>query len=466
MPALDSGGVAGGRISVVIVNYRTPDLAVAAVRSVAGERERLPRLRAVVVDGGSGDGSAERLAERLAGEASEGWARLLPLPINGGFGWANNQAILTELSRPDPPDFILLLNPDAAVMPGAIAALAGHLVAHPKAGAAGAQLIDQHGVAQSSAHHFPSILGEFVRATRTGAVRRLLGSAGDVLPIAERPCRADWVSGASVMLRSAALRETGLFDNGFFLYFEEVELMWRLRQAGWETWHVPAAQVRHIEAASTGVTHAAARMPSYWFQSQRRFFALTRGRAGAVAALAAWSAGHLIWLARKALRLGGGPRSPGIGRDRLRHGWPSRADAAPAPTRADAPPGTPPAWMRGRQRCSPSAVGREKRLRPARRAGPSLQTQDVGILPVGEALDWNQLEALATQAAPDDHSERFISQFRHALSHRRDARAGMGEEKLGRLHDDRGTARPQRLEHPEDDLVLEPLDVDIDQGRR
>jgi len=88
---------------VVTVNYRTAELTKRCIAAVAKEREKLPLLRAVVVDGGSGDGSAAELAEALAHPDYSDWVEFLPLPINGGFAWANNQAILTLARQPQPP---------------------------------------------------------------------------------------------------------------------------------------------------------------------------------------------------------------------------------------------------------------------------------------------------------------------------------------------------------------------------
>lgn len=104
-----------------------------------------------------------------------------------------------------------------------------------------------------------------------------------------------WVTGAAVMLRTAALRQTGLFDDGFFLYFEETDLMRRLRRAGWAVWHEPAARVVHAGGAATqirdpgtGLPHAK-RMPRYWYESHRRYFALAGGSGAAIAAGLAFS---------------------------------------------------------------------------------------------------------------------------------------------------------------------------------
>src|SRR5205085_5129549 len=102
---------------VVIVNYRTAALTVQCLAALKGEKALLPRLKAIVVDGGSGDGSADELAKAIGHPDYADWVSLLALPINGGFGWANNQAILTLAGSDTPPDFIHLLNPYTEVEP-------------------------------------------------------------------------------------------------------------------------------------------------------------------------------------------------------------------------------------------------------------------------------------------------------------------------------------------------------------
>lgn len=343
-------------VTVVIVNYRTPDLAMKAVESVRGELSR--NLRVVVVDGGSGDGSAERLKAALASGDYKDWVEFLPLPLNGGFGWANNQAILSELRRPDPPDFIHLLNPDAVIHEGAISLLRSHMAEHPRCGAAGSQILAAGGEPERSAHRFASPLSEFLRGARTGVLTKLFGRDESDADIAgDGPRRVDWVTGASVMLRVRTLEETGLFDDGFFLYSEEVELMWRMRKRGWEVWHVPASRISHIGGASTGVVYSEKRLPTYWYASQRRFLALAYGRIGAFMAYLGWSAGHLIWLARRRIGLASGNLLPRQGLDHLRHAFPRRGDAVPAFVASNSDPGVAPAWIRRgtRPRSRPSA---------------------------------------------------------------------------------------------------------------
>jgi N-acetylglucosaminyl-diphospho-decaprenol L-rhamnosyltransferase len=100
----------------------------------------------------------------------------------------------------------------------------------------------------------------------------------------------DWVAGASMMARLPALAEVGFFDPDYFLYYEEVDLMHRLKRKGWEIWHLPSSQVIHVGGAATGVSSENPErpaLPAYWYDSWRFYFEKLHGRGGArVVALA------------------------------------------------------------------------------------------------------------------------------------------------------------------------------------
>src|ERR1700732_1025058 len=148
-------------VVAVIVNYRTPELALQCVAALAEERLRVPGCSAVVVDGGSCDGSVEFLRAGLGDPRFSGWSELLALPTNGGFGWANNQAILRLLQADLSPTFIYLVNPDAKIEPGALLLLLTELRGFPKAAACGSRLVDDDGGVLGSAFRFPTPLREF-----------------------------------------------------------------------------------------------------------------------------------------------------------------------------------------------------------------------------------------------------------------------------------------------------------------
>lgn len=283
-----------GVVTVIIVNYRTADYALDCVRALLPERITIPSLRAVIVDGGSADGSAETLKSGLAHPELCDWCDFLPLDFNGGFGWANNQAMMQVMAGPNPPAYFHLLNPDTVIEAGAVSALVTALEAHPKAGAAGSQLLEPDGRLAGSAFRFPSIAREFASGMGAAKIARFLGISS-ILIESPLPCRAEWVTGASVMFRRSALLECGLFDDGFFLYFEEVELMHRMSKRGWDIWFTPNSRVVHMAGASTGVasgsSHDQKPYPRYWFESRRRFFTRVYGRRGAWLASAAWLLG-------------------------------------------------------------------------------------------------------------------------------------------------------------------------------
>ena len=330
-------------VAVIIINYRTPELTIRCVEALVGEKKQLPQLRVVVVDGGSADGSAAKLSEFVE-QLGLDWVSFLALSINGGFGWANNQAMLELARDDDPPEFIHLLNPDAEVTAGAVSALVDALQADPRCGAAGSQLINVEGKPAASAFRFPSPGRELIAGAQSEKLGAFLGIDSTV---ATAGSEVDWVTGASVMLRADALREVGLFDDGFFLYFEEVELMHRLRSHRWSVRHVPESRVVHIEGASTGIGAATAERahPAYWYDSRRRYFALTSGRASVVAANTAVVAGKAA--ARLKILIGRSARATACRlKDLLGHGFlPTAADVSPSVPRWGDAPGTPPAWM-------------------------------------------------------------------------------------------------------------------------
>jgi N-acetylglucosaminyl-diphospho-decaprenol L-rhamnosyltransferase len=333
-------------VAVVIVNYRTPDLALRSLASLRAERARLPNLRAVVADGGSADGSAERLTQGIKANDFAEWVTLLPLDINGGFGWASNQVILTLSRSQRPPDFIHLLNPDTEVCGGSVVSLVDELQRNPKCAVAGSQLFDAEGRAAASAFRFPTAGRELVNAAQSPKLGQLLGIA----PLVIRDGKAaevDWVTGASFMMKADALREAGLFDDGFFLYFEEVELMHRLRAKGWTVRHVPQSRVIHLEGAATGLGASPSRrfLPRYWYESRRRYFSLTGGNLALIEANLGWCLGRMARFGKVLLRSRSTSEGFRFG-DLVRFGFrPARFDQTPSVPIWGEAPGKFPAWM-------------------------------------------------------------------------------------------------------------------------
>ncbi len=286
-------------ILTVILNYRTPELtlksAVAAMREMQGVRGEI-----VIVDNDSQDDSFATMARAVDDPDwnKQGRVRLIQSGHNGGFGAGNNVGMNAELSTGERPDFYFLLNADAFTQPGAIARLRDFMVNFPGAGIAGSHVRGVDDQPHQTAFRFPTAAGEFEGAARTGFITRMLNDAVIPLPMPKATTQVDWVAGASMMLRRRMLDEIGLFDETFFLYFEETELCHRAAQAGWRTHYVPSSEVVHIGSASTGMK-TWRRTPQYWFDSRLYYYTKIHGGFYAAKATFARVLGGLIWRLRR-----------------------------------------------------------------------------------------------------------------------------------------------------------------------
>jgi hypothetical protein len=265
-------------IAVVIITYRSAELTIDGIRSIAAGRTTAdPRIRVIVVDNASGDFDTIADAVRVKGWSP--WVSLILAPRNGGFAYGNNLAI-REALRSGRPDYVYLLNPDAQVRPGAIAALAEFLEAHPDVGIVGSGIENDDGTDWPIAFRFPSMLSELNDGLAFGIVSRLLRPWTVARHMTRTPAPVDWVSGASMMIRTSVLESIGGMDENYFLYFEETDFCHRARLAGFTTWYVPHSRVMHMRGKSTNLTMVEARpkrLPDYWFESRRRYFVLNFG---------------------------------------------------------------------------------------------------------------------------------------------------------------------------------------------
>nr|CAD6596937.1 glycosyltransferase family 2 protein [Rhizobium sp. TCK] len=309
------------RLIIVIVNYRTGALAVDCLTSLfAGT---LPSETYVVVaDAASGDDSVPTLEKAIS---QNSWAEavlMLPLQDNRGFSASNNCALEAAIGRFGRPRYVLFLNPDTLVRPGALQALLDFLNIHPRAGIVGAHLEDPDGTPQACAFRFPTVLGELESEARIGLLSRLLSMWRIAPKLPDLPARVDWVSGAALLAKMELLEDTGGFDPDYFLYFEEVDLCLRAARNGWECWHVPDSHIVHLVGQSTGVTRKMlpSRRPPYWFRSRQRFFVKHYGRGYMALSDLAWAAGQTLWHLRLVLtRRGQTVDPPHLFKDFLRH---------------------------------------------------------------------------------------------------------------------------------------------------
>jgi N-acetylglucosaminyl-diphospho-decaprenol L-rhamnosyltransferase len=244
-------------VSVCIVTYNSARLIERCLDAVLAAADGLD-LEVIVADNTSKDGTADLVAARYPG------VQLIRTGGNLGFGKANNLAFRQARGR-----YLLVLNPDAVVQADAIRELVQFADAHPNTGLVGGRLEYEDGRFQHSAFKFPSLQQAFF-------------GFFDVVPIDseingryppeqfERPFRAEHILGAFILLRRAAIESVGAFDPRIFMYFEETDLCYRLRRAGWQNCYVPSARCLHVGGASTS-EHAEA-MSVEFHRSQAYFY--------------------------------------------------------------------------------------------------------------------------------------------------------------------------------------------------
>ena len=269
------------RVHVIILNYRTPQLVVRGLEVLETEVAALGDGRVTVVDGGSGDDSASILRAAIQERGWGSWCELVALADNRGFAAGNNAVVRPLLASERPPDFFHLLNPDTEIRPGAVIRLRDFLVGQPDVGIAGSRLEDPDGTPQISAFRFPSLSSEVLDGLSLGAVERRWADRTVHMPIPDHTTRVDWVAGASMMIRREVFEDVGLMDEGYFLYFEEVDFCLAAARAQWPTYYVPDSRVMHLVGQSTQVSderRQRGRIPRYWFESRARFFTKNHGR--------------------------------------------------------------------------------------------------------------------------------------------------------------------------------------------
>lgn len=299
-------------VAIALVNYCTRDLTLDCLRSLEAEIADWPDCEVVVADNASPDGSGAEIAQAIEQNGWSHWARVLPMPKNGGFSYGNNGVIREQLARAKRPRYIWLLNTDTIVRPGALRTLVSFMEANPKAGFAGSRLEHLDGTRQCSAFRFHSIGSEFEASVNVGPVSRLLKSSVVAPPLTDETTRYDWLSGASMLIRTTVFDDIGLMDEDYFLYYEETDFCRQALNHGWTCWYVPQSRVVHLVGASTGVTSAAGRIKRrapYWFQSRRRYFIKHHGVVYAALADAALGAGTALSMLRSAIQ-GRGSSSP------------------------------------------------------------------------------------------------------------------------------------------------------------
>lgn len=232
--------MASADLDVVIVAYRCRDLLDACLSSLPAASKR--RLAAVVVDNGSRDGTRELVWERYPA------VRLVELGENAGFGRATNAGI-----RLGSAPYVLALNPDTRLAPGSLDTLLELLDARPEVGIVGCRLERLDGSFDHAARRsFPTVVGTIGHVSGLGRLSRAPRRLAQYRAVEVEAGPVDAVNGAFTLMRRAALDEVGLFDEAYWMYFEDLDLCKRFGDAGWTVWYEPSVSAVHVKHGTSG----------------------------------------------------------------------------------------------------------------------------------------------------------------------------------------------------------------------
>ncbi len=304
-------------IAILIVSWNVRELLRACLLSLQRHPATTHEQRVVVVDNASDDGTLEMLRRDFPD------VQVVANTTNRGFTGGNNDGLKAierleskEGSEPSPSaHFVLLLNPDAEVTPGALDALLACAEAHPEAGVVGPQLRYPDGSLQSSRRRFPTLWTALFESTwlQPFAPRAVLDH------YYARDCRddevseVDWVVGAAMLVRWEVYeRVGGLDERNFFMYSEELDWCRRIKAAGWKVIYEPRAMIVHHEGRSS--EQVSTQRMIHFNTGKVRYFAKHHGRAQATVLRLAllgmfawqWALEGAKWLAghRRELRAG------------------------------------------------------------------------------------------------------------------------------------------------------------------
>ncbi|MBN8705711.1 MAG: glycosyltransferase family 2 protein [Bacteroidetes bacterium] len=229
------------KVSIIIVNYRVPQLLNACLASIRNQVK--VQYEVIVTDNASNDGSVEMIREKHP------WVKLIASPVNTGFSAGNNLAMPFATG-----DYIFFLNPDTIVVKDSVDVLCQYLDSHPETGLVAPRLLNGDGSLQRSIRNFYSF-SETLLDNRlfpflfSGSAWFQKNSLTFWQHDSERS--VDWAKGAALLVRKSILDKIGYFDEQFWIYGEEMDLCYRIIKEGWKIDFTPAAEIIHFEKQSS-----------------------------------------------------------------------------------------------------------------------------------------------------------------------------------------------------------------------
>ena len=228
-------------LSIIIVSWNTSGELQNCLRTVV--ETATDSVEIILVDNASSDDSVAMVKKDFPA------VRVIENDANYGFGKASNQGIAISRGR-----YVLLLNPDSEVIPGALRELVRFGDANPDVGIFGLKVLNSDGSLQYSCRRFPTFMAGIFR---NSILRHFLPKNPYVKDYLmadlehTSACEVDWVSGCAMVLRRELLEDIGVMDERFFMYCEDVDMGYRAKQNGWKVMYFPGAVVVHSKSKSS-----------------------------------------------------------------------------------------------------------------------------------------------------------------------------------------------------------------------
>ncbi len=283
------------RLSVIVLNYRTPSLVSDCLATLESEIDPA-QDEVVVVDNASPDDSADRIAQTINEHGWSAWVRLVRSPVNGGFAAGNNVGI-----RNTDATVRILLNSDTLIRPGAISTILHRLETDPDTALLGPRLEWPDNEPQISIFRFRTPLTELIAAGRLGWLGRRFPRHVVAVELHDKNTRPDWASFACIAIRDEVFRRVGLLDEHYFMYFEDMDYCRRAAREGLRVGYEPKARVVHLRGGTSEVkkhTAARKRRPAYFYGARSHYFISWYGRPGWLLANLCWTLGWSLAILR------------------------------------------------------------------------------------------------------------------------------------------------------------------------
>lgn len=300
---------------IVTINYRTPDLTIGLLESLAPQVGALGGCKVVVVDNASGDDSVARIGTTITARGWSSWVELVPSQTNRGYAGGLNLGIRSAPAA----RYVLMINNDVIVHEGCLSHCLRVMDTEPTIGVMSCRLVEPDGTVQTTARKAPtpsrSLACAFGLPWKLPALFAWADQQDHAWDRSTVKRDVEWLGGAFMLTRGDLIRTIGGLDESFFFYGEDVEFSHRVRKAGYRCHYDPAVSITHFAAASSDPSRVSAQLRNRYGWDAR--YLVQRKCYGRLAERMLRTADLLVWSARAAWF-------------RLRHGRQQRYDDARA----------------------------------------------------------------------------------------------------------------------------------------